>query len=87
MRTMRERQMSHVYETIDKVIPKLRKEAGLPEMAVRDYKFDELKTLLEAANRVTWWTSTAERYTAMVLSVARGATIDSDVYSWRVRED
>jgi hypothetical protein len=85
MRTMRERQMCHVYETIDKVIPKLRKAAELPEMAVRDYSYEDLKTLLVDANRVMYST-TAERYAAMVLSVARGATVDGDVHSWRIRD-
>lgn len=85
MRTMRERQMCHVYETIDKVIPKLRKAAELPEMDVKDYPYEDLKTLLDSTNRVMYNT-TAERYTAMVLSVARGATIDWDVYSWRIRD-
>jgi hypothetical protein len=77
--------MCHVYETIDKVIPKLRKAAELPEMAVKDYLYEDLKTLLVDSNRVMYNT-TAERYTAMVLSVARGATIDGDVYSWRIRD-
>jgi len=85
MRTMRERQMHHVYDTIHKVIPNLRKAADLPEMFVGDYKFDELKTLLIETSRVMS-NVIAERYTAMVLSVARGATTDDDVHSWRNRD-
>lgn len=82
MKTRRMLQFNHVYDTIDSVIPNYQKQNGLEEKYPADMSFEELKSLLTEISRVMDGVR-LDRYVAMVKSVARGASNEDDVMSWR----
>lgn len=74
----RRNQYKHVCDFIDKAITNIQKSAGLPEVYPGDMKFSDLKDLLINTGTMMKGIS-ADRYTAMVISVAKGGTNEQDL--------
>lgn len=73
--------LGHVTSTINCHVGELQKKNNLPNKLACDMKFADLKALLVNGNRVPERVGD-DRYTAMVMSLARGNSHHVDFIHW-----